>query len=582
MAHFQKSKLIPVLKCVSFNLPYNIVKSPKPPILNPNFNCYNAYKCCRLHGNLSINLVDENSGENVRKFSPTVKKEVENVLLDYLHYTRSLLFTDAEHICKYSPHFVRKLVERAHCDNDNVRRSVGRFLSYHPINEFEPFLESIGLDPVEIAPLLPRKLMFLSDEEGLMENYRVLCEYGVQRGKIGRIYKEARAVFGYEPGVLLSRLRVFEEAGISRDVVVRVVCCNPSLLVNCVSNEFLELVRTLTGLGCDNSWVEERLVESSAYNWGQIAHLLCVLRDVCGSDEEIRELVDRCPGLLFDHSGRATLLLIGFLLKFGSSKTDICSFLLRFPQVKVEKFVWNLRRVFELLYEIEMDVVSTGRLVREHFSWMGTCSLKKANSILCNLSTGKNNMCKIILANPMVLKNWTLRAKIGRCSDTKEIRSRRDKIKFLTSIGFEEDSKEIEKALKVFRGKGDELPDRFNCLVEAGLDEDDAARVIKVAPQILNQSIEVLEAKISVLVNDLGYPVSTVKSFPGFMSYTIDRVKLRWAMYRWLIDQKVVRSTLSLSTIIGCAEASFFDRYVSRHPRGPEAWQNFKKTFSSI
>ncbi|KAK9698365.1 hypothetical protein RND81_08G099200 [Saponaria officinalis] len=307
-----------------------------------------------------------------------------------------------------------------------------------------------------------------------------------------------------------------------------------------------------------------------------------MLHDVCGNDEEIRKLVNRLPGILFDHSGRSTLSLMGFLLKFGSSKTDICSFLLRFPQVKVEKFVWNLRRVFELLSEIEMDAMTIGRLVREHFSWMGTCTVKKANSILSNLNTGKKHMCQIVMANPMELKNWTLRTKIGCLTDTREMRSRSDKIKFLTSIGFTENSKEIEKASTVFRGKADELPKRFNCLVKAGLDENDVSRMIKAAPQILNKSIEVLEAKISVLVNELGYPVSSVKSFPGFLSYTMDRVKLRFAMYRWLIDQKVVCSTLSLSTIIGCTKAFFFDKYVSRHPRGPEVWQNIKQTFSSI
>ncbi|KAK9671572.1 hypothetical protein RND81_12G039500 [Saponaria officinalis] len=580
MTHFQKLRLNTVLRWVSFNLSLNVIKSPKYQIYRHNYQCVN--NCCRLFGSVALNVeLNENNGENVRRISRTVKKEVESVLLDYLHCTRCLLFSDAEHMCKNSPHFVKKLVENVRHEPD-VRRSMARFLSYHPINEFEPFFESIGLEPSEIAPLLPRNLMFLSDEDGLLDNYHVLCEYGVKRVKLGKMYKEAKSVFRYESGILLSKLRALEEVGISKDVVVRVVCCNPTLLVRCLTNEFFELVRKLDGLGCENSWVEQRLVETTTYNWRQITHLLMLLHDVCGNDEEIRKLVNRLPGILFDHSGRSTLSLMGFLLKFGSSKTDICSFLLRFPQVKVEKFVWNLRRAFELLSEIEMDAMSIGRLVREHFSWMGTCTVKKANSILSNLNTGKKHMCQIVMANPMELKNWTLRAKIGRLTDTREMRSRRDKIKFLTSIGFTENLKEIEKALTVFRGKPDELPRRFNCLVKAGLNENDVSRMIKAAPQILNQSIEVLEAKISVLVNELGYPVSSVKSFPGFLSYTTGRVKLRCAMYRWLIDQKAVRSTLSLSTIIGCTEAFFSDKYVSRHPRGPEVWQNIKQTFSSI
>ena len=40
-------------------------------------------------------------------------------------------------------------------------------------------------------PLLPCNLMFLCDDELLLENYHVLCNNGIARNKIGKIYKEA-------------------------------------------------------------------------------------------------------------------------------------------------------------------------------------------------------------------------------------------------------------------------------------------------------------------------------------------------------------------------------------------------------
>ncbi|OEL36412.1 hypothetical protein BAE44_0002567 [Dichanthelium oligosanthes] len=66
----------------------------------------------------------------------------------------------------------------------------------------------------------------------------------------------------------------------------------------------------------------------------------------------------------------------------------------------------------------------------------------------------------------------------------------------------------MKKALKAFRGKGDELQDRFDFLVRTGLAQKDVVNMIKIAPQILNQKINVLESKISFLVNETAYPLS--------------------------------------------------------------------------
>ncbi|XP_074273330.1 transcription termination factor MTEF18, mitochondrial-like [Silene latifolia] len=568
MTHLHKLRLYPVLRWVSSSLSLNFFKSPKYPI-------YNVHSCYRSFGDVAE--VNENNGKSGRRYL-TVRKKVEAALLDYLYFSRSLLFADAEHMSKNSPCFVKKLVDKFRYESD-VRRSMRRFLNYHPINEFEPFFESIGLGPSEFDALLPRNLMFLSDEVGLLDNYHVLCEYGIDRPHIGKIYREARNVFRYDQGVLQSKLQAFEGAGISKDVVSRAVSFNPTLLSNGMSEEFFELVRKLKCLGFENCWVEQKF-EMTTYNWRQISHLLQLFQYLGCNDEDISKLVGRYPGILFDHSGRPALLLIGFVLKFGSSRSDICSIFLRFPQVKIEKFVWNLRRAFELLFEIEMDVVNIGRIIREHFTWIGTCSLKKASWVFFSLGTGRTHMRQIIMANPLELKKWTLGGKIERLPETREMRSRRDKIKFLTSIGFIENSKEIEKPLMVLRGKGDDLRERFDCLVKAGLSECDVAKILIIYPHILNQKIEVLEAKISVVVNDLGYPVSIVRTFPGLLLYTMDRVKLRCAVFRWLIDQNVVPSTLALSTIIGFSESRFINKFVNRHPLGPEVWQEYKQILS--
>ena len=154
-----------------------------------------------------------------------------------------------------------------------------------------------------------------------------------------------------------------------------------------------------------------------------------------------------------------------------------------------------------------MDSVIIGRLIREHFTWMGTCSVQRASSIRIHLNTGNTHIRQIIIANPRVLKNWTWGTKIDRVLETWKERNRKDKIKFLTSVGLKENTNEIEKALSSLHGEGDELRRRFNCLVIGGLKVNDVVQMIKEQPIILNQTVELLEEKISLVVDELGFPV---------------------------------------------------------------------------
>lgn len=151
----------------------------------------------------------------------------------------------------------------------------------------------------------------------------------------------------------------------------------------------------------------------------------------------------------------------------------------------------------------------------------------------------------------------------------------------MLELGFVENSDELKKALKVFRGKGWELQERFDCLVKAGLDRKDVARMIKSCPQVLNQSKEAIEAKVDFLINGLGYPVSSLLSFPSFVNYTSKRAKLRYTMYDWLRDQGKADPLLALSTIIATSEELFMRAYVSQHPNGPQVWEELKKQIYS-
>lgn len=108
--------------------------------------------------------------------------------------------------------------------------------------------------------------MFLNDDQVMLDNFHILCGYGVPRSKIGRIYKEAIGVFRYEYGILDSKLRAYEELGLSKSTVIKLVGCCPSLLVGNVNKELIGVLEKLKAWGFGNDWIGGYLSCKSAYN----------------------------------------------------------------------------------------------------------------------------------------------------------------------------------------------------------------------------------------------------------------------------------------------------------------------------
>ncbi|KAG8646836.1 hypothetical protein MANES_09G033000v8 [Manihot esculenta] len=488
MSHLYKLRTIPILKWVSLNSTdsYKILFWPGGSLFcsNPRF-----YRTKRVVLSENGNNLDETLTDD-RKISDYTRKNAQAALLEYLHSTRSLQFMDAEHISKNSPNFLKKLLQKVDTEAD-VGRSVTRFLRYHPINEFEPFFESSGLRPHEYTPLLQRDLMFLSDDDLLLENYHILCNYGIPRNKMGKVYKEAGEIFRYDYGALAMKLKAYEELGLDRSFMAKMIVFFPSLLIGDVNVDFIESLEILRKGGIKLHWIEEHLSENSSYNWSHLHATLYLFSKTGYSYEQIGVLISQHPGIIFEGSGDRTLSLVGFLFKFGSSMQQITSLFLQFPKMQVGKFLMNLRQCFLFLTEVEMEVMEIGKIMQTHSLFMGSCKLKKTNSLLSALSVGKKRICNIILQNPQEMKNWVMGSKVGPLPKSGERqRSKMLKTKFLSDLGFVENSKEMEKALKVFRGRGAELQERFDCIMQAGLDKKDVCEMIRIYPQILNQTKE--------------------------------------------------------------------------------------------
>ncbi|KAL2225892.1 UNVERIFIED_CONTAM: Transcription termination factor MTEF18, mitochondrial [Sesamum indicum] len=579
MSSLQKLRTSHVLKWVSLLCTENCCSPSKSSLyVSGSYQLLRHLRFCTTGSDVGLR---NNLGELAKK-SRVVRSEAQAALSEYFHSTRGFQITDAENMSKNAPEFFDSLVKRVDVRDAKVGRSLARFLRYHPVNEFEPFFESIGLKPSEYLSFLPRDLMFLNDDQLLLENYNVLCNYGIARNRIGKIYKEEREVFQYECGVLQSKLRSFQHLGLKQSTVAKIIASSPRLLRGDVDQEFVEVLAKLKKVGIEYEWLEEHMSEEDSYNWKNMLELIFLLSEMDLSDEQFGELFRQHPDLLLECSGRITSCLFGLLLKFGSTMGDVRTAILQFPQISVSKFTNNLCNCYKFLIEINMDVQEIGRIVRLYPTVLGSCELKKVDSLMSTLNCGKNRLCQMVKDDPCILKKWVLGVRVDRLEEPKRVlRVRMMKTKFLLSLGFVEKSKEMEKAIKVVRGKGVELEERFESLLNFGFSREQVIQMVKVSPQILNQSKDVIETKIGFFIKELGLPVSDLLTHPKLVSYNIKRVKLRLSMYKWLKDKGIVHPKLALSTLLASSEKRFVGTYVNAHPGGPEYWKRLKKEIYS-
>lgn len=507
--------------------------------------------------------------------NPTYVYKAQNTLVEYFQFTSGLEYIVSQRLSKKSPLFLSKLLLKVGKDEDGIEKALSRFLRYHPPNEYELFFESIGLNPLEFSSLLPRDSMFLKDDPKMLYNYRVLCNYGIVSKNIGKIYKDAIEVFRYEKGILASKLQAYENLKLSKTTVIKIVASSPRLLIGDISKDFVNFLEVLTQLGIEQDWLEGVLYESNTYHWGKMPVLIHSCLQIGLTTQEVGILIRMYPSILLDGSGKIVTSLIVFLLKVLGTKVEIISLLKESPQINFMYFIHNLRLALRMLTYIEMEPLVVQKLMRSHLYFFGLNRVKKPSSIISELSIGKRRLCRIIEDDPNQLKNFVRGRKLKRLPNIVDVeKTNLMKREFLLGLGFAADSKDMKKILNQCRGKADDFQERFNYLIKRGLDASEVSHIIIRFPSILNQTTDTLDQKINFLVTNWGAPLNLLASFPQYLAFTIQRIKVRFLMYTWLKDRKKV-GNIRMATVLTSSDVVFRQRYINRHPEGPKMWEEF-------
>ncbi|CAL0307538.1 unnamed protein product [Lupinus luteus] len=567
-----------------FHLPIHkkSVFPPTPLSVSLKVSTFIDSNTTHLHFPVSSSLNSTHSCPSPKRLSHIVKTEVQRVLMDYLYLTRGYNYLDAEYISKNSPRFIQGLVSKinVHDDGDDdvdfdVARELRKFLRFNPINEFEPFFESLGVNPSELHLFLPSGIMFLDDDNVLLDSFHTLSSYGIPRNRIGKIYKEAKEIFGYDSGLLLLKFQGYEDLGLSRSTIIKLVVCCPSLLVGDIDNEFVAVLDQLKKIGIGNDWIVNYMSCSRTYSWKRMIGTMHFLRELGYSEKQMHDLFKENPKFLLEGFGKVLYTFLDRLVELGIEINVIHTYFTEYPHILSNKYAKNLLGVVDFLCFIGMGRDDIVHILSNYTHLLSTRSFKGPTTVCKDLKVEKADLCQIIKDDP--LKLISVASKLEKKSSGKisghDPRIYLQKINFLQKLGYAENTEEMAKALKRFRGRGDQLQERFDCLVAAGLDYNSVVEMVKRAPMILNQKKAVIEKKIDFLRNILGCPVECVVGFPSYFCHNLEKNIERFSMYAWLKERNAVNPAFALSNIVSANDKRFVKYFVDVHPEGPTIWK---------
>ncbi|GMN54470.1 hypothetical protein TIFTF001_023590 [Ficus carica] len=524
------------------------------------------------------------------KYRPQVVEEAQKALTEYLHTTRALPFTFAEHIGKNSLFCLCALIRRVPFSAPTFPKSFRKLLRYEPINEFEFFFESIGIDYKNVSKYLPPKKFFFWEDGAVLEAARELAVFGFPWNKLGLLYEEEVSVFSQSSRELNARLNWFRECYLVDNLpLVGVFLAFPYLLSKAgkpggdFNVLFDDLKRIFVEFGMGSC------VEGNVDAWYEICCKVRVFYDLgCGNIGELmcmkKEYFLECPK-------EVLVQKVEYFCKLGVREEDVGFLLLQNPEILNLDLETPVISVLVLLKHFGMSEKQLQRVGEKYPHVLGRNSMANIPHVMramdlnvwfFNKVKSSNHLlatCTFSCCNEEIDKEFVdalKRIESIRCSGHKM-----SKLDFLKGIGFGENVLTI-KTLNHLHGNRLELQTRFDCLLRLGMKYSKICSIIRIAPKILGQSPEILEQKVHFLCQEMGSSLDYLDTFPTFLSFDLEnRIKCRHGFYRWLKESGIRRrkKDYSIASMIATSEKSFVARLSKTHPA---ALKQYLECFSNI
>ncbi|KAG5517590.1 hypothetical protein RHGRI_038103 [Rhododendron griersonianum] len=517
------------------------------------------------------------------KYRPKAIEMAQKALTDYLHSTRSLPFTYAEHISKNSVLSLSDVASKVRYSPSTFFKSLQRFLRYHPINEFEFFYESIGINYLEINGFLPHNKFFLCEDLRVLNVACALCSFGFPWNHLGELYREEVSIFSRDPSELSKMLHGFKEHGFDSVSVIGICLVFPQVLGGGpeTRGEVDSVLGDLRKLFIDFDLVN--FVEGNVDAWVEVCRKIRVFYDLGCEKGKMGEVMGRSKITFVKYPEEVLVKKAEFFARLGVNKSDVGLLLLERREILDFDLEDPVISVLGILKHLGMNDTQLKAVAQEYPYVLGRNKMANLPHVMRALDLHKWFFNQMRFGNHHLLGTYFIgnpnkdldkdyKSSLDKIHSTRTPVHTLSKLKFLHSIGFGENKLTV-KVLADSHGTSTEINKRFDCLLRSGIEYAKLCKMVRLSPKILNQNPEIIERKIEFLCKDMGSSLQYLDLFPAYLCYDLEkRIKPRYFFHTWLLEKGLSVKRYSVSSMIATSEKSFIARVYGMHPAAPKQW----------
>ncbi|CAL5195257.1 unnamed protein product [Lathyrus oleraceus] len=528
------------------------------------------------------------------RYKKATMSQAQLSLTDYLHATRSIPYAFADQISKNSIHSLSNLISKlGSFSSSDFPKKLDKFLRYNPINEFEFFFESIGIQYTQISHLLPHDKFFFSEDGSLLDSACVLCEFGFPWDKLGVLYVESGFVFKMSGTELKGRLCWFQRYGFCNVQIVGICLTFPYVfgveegkLVDEIDGLLSELRLVFLDFDLGGS------VEGNVHVWHEVCRKIKVFYDLSDAKGKIGELIGRNKHVILEHKEEDLIEKVEYFCRFCVEKEEVGRLILQGSELlnlDLEKPVINM---LKLLKHVGMSSKGLGDVRKNYAHALGTIKIENLPNAMRAMGLQEWFFDRIKDGNHMLLVNFiesypNEEHDKGYQSGLKTIHNARtpthnmSKLNFMHSNGFGENAMTMD-ILTHMHGTSEELQKRFDCLLHLGIEFSKLCKIITKQPKVLSQNPETLEKKINFLRQEMGKSLELLDTFPAFICFDLEnRIKPRFRFHMWVLEKGLSSKNYSIASMIATSDKNFVGRAFKIHPAAPKHWfeQFYPKKF---